>query len=114
MAFDVKSELSEQGIAKVTLSGELDASSAPIFKAEVEKLAGKGVKRLVLMMRDLSYMASAGIRVLVFAKQKMGSAVDIYAVAPQEQVVETFEMTGLQHSLVVMKRYDAAKIEALA
>jgi anti-anti-sigma factor len=113
MAFDVKSEVTKGGIAKVTLTGELDASSAPIFRAEIEKLAGAGTKRLVLLMRDLEYIASAGIRVLVFAKQKMGSAVDIYVVAPQDQIMETFEMTGLTNSLVVMKRYDVARIETL-
>lgn len=113
MAFDVKSEITKEGIAKVTLIGELDAGSAPLFKEEIEQLAGKDTKRLVLLMHDLSYIASAGIRVLVFAKQKMGSNVDIYVVAPQEQVLETFEMTGLTHSLVIMKRYETAKIEAL-
>jgi len=76
-------------------------------------MASGNAKRLVLMLRDLDYIASAGIRVLVFAKQKMGSSVDIYVVAPQDQVRETFEMTGLQNSLVILKRYDTAKIEAL-
>jgi anti-anti-sigma factor len=113
MAFDVKSEMTKQGIAKVTLSGELDASVAPLFKAEVEKMANGNAKRLVLLMHDLVYIASAGIRVLVFAKQKMGAEIDIYVIAPQEQVMETFEMTGLQHSLVIMKRYEVAKIETL-
>jgi anti-anti-sigma factor len=113
MAFNVKSELTKEGIAKVTLIGELDASSAPAFRAEVETLANQQTKRLVLLVRELSYIASAGIRVLVFAKQKMGGNVDIYVVAPQEQILETFEMTGLQNSVVIMKRYDAARIEKL-
>jgi anti-anti-sigma factor len=113
MAFTVNTELTSAGIAKVTLIGELDASSAGVFRAEVEKLANQDTKRLVLLVRELSYIASAGIRVLVFAKQKMGGSVDIYVVAPQEQILETFEMTGLQNSVVIMKRYDAAKIEKL-
>ncbi len=113
MAFNVKSEVTDKGIAKITLIGELDASSAPVFKAEVDKMSTDSVKRLVLLMKELSYIASAGIRVLVFAKQKMGATVDIYVVAPQDQILETFEMTGLNNSLVIMKRYDTAKIEKL-
>jgi anti-anti-sigma factor len=113
MAFNVTSEITQGGVAKVTLIGELDASSAPLFKAEVEKVAVDSTKRLVLLMKELNYIASAGIRVLVFAKQKMGATVDIYVVAPQEQILETFEMTGLNNSLVIMKRYDTARIETL-
>jgi anti-anti-sigma factor len=113
MAFTVSSEVTPLGIAKVTLIGDLDASAAPLFKAEVERVALDSTKRLVLLMKELNYIASAGIRVLVFAKQKMGATVDIYVVAPQDQILETFEMTGLQHSLVVMKRYDTVRIETI-
>lgn len=95
-------------IAKITLSGELDANVAPMFKAEVEKAVNQQAKRLVLFMQDLSYMASAGVRVLVFAKQKMGASVDVYVVGAQESVRETLELTGLAHSLIILDEYDAA------
>ena len=57
-------------IGKIKLAGELDASSASIFKAEIEKAAAENVKRLVLLMEDLDYMASAGLRVLIFANKR--------------------------------------------
>lgn len=98
-------------IGKITLSGELDASTAPIFKTEVEKAAGAGVKRLVLLMNDLEYMASAGLRVLIFTKQKMGADADIYVVGAQEMVADTLEKTGYTQSVIMMDEYDAAEIE---
>ena len=70
--------------AKIILSGELKASTAPTFKTEVEKAAATNPLRLVLVMKDLSYMASAGLRMLIFAKQKMGANVDIYIIAPKK------------------------------
>ena len=104
MAFDVSMEITD-GTAEITLSGELDASVATTFKEKVEEAAAQEAKSLVLHLKDLDYMASAGIRVLVFAMQKMGSDVRIYAVAPQAQVRETFEMTGLQHSIQIQEKY---------
>ena len=93
-------------IATITLSGALDASAAPAFRAEIEKAAVQQPRSLVLLLQDLEYIASAGLRVLIFAKQKIGANVDIYAVAPQEQVLETFKMTGFHYSIQILDTYD--------
>ncbi len=111
MAFTVSSSLNN-GIAQVNLVGELDGSVAGQFKAAVEEAAGWNPRRLVLLLQDLVYMSSAGLRVLVFARQKMGPTVDLYLVAPQESVQETIEMTGFDQSCIIVDRYDAAVIEA--
>ena len=50
-------------------------------------------------------MASAGIRMLIFAKQKMGRQVDVYVIGPQEPILETLRRTGLLHSLIVQTEY---------
>ena len=113
MAFNAVTETIKPGIVKITLSGELDANTAAAFRAEVEKAAAQRPKRLVLMMQELEYMASAGVRVLVFTKQKMGPGVEIMAVAPQDTVLETLKLTGLERALEILPAYDAAKIENL-
>jgi anti-anti-sigma factor len=100
-------------LGKITLSGELDASTAPIFKEKVEQAASQKVKRLALLMQDLEYMSSAGLRVLIFAKQKMGSGTDIYVVGAQEMVMETIEKTGFSQSVIILDTYDAALVENL-
>ncbi|MBV6626105.1 MAG: anti-sigma factor antagonist [Rivularia sp. (in: Bacteria)] len=98
--------------AKIILSGELKASTAPTFKTEVEKAAATNPQRLVIFMKDLTYMASAGLRVLIFAKQKMGANVDIYIISPQEMVMDTIKKTGFHHSVKIMDEYDNDKVEA--
>ncbi|NES74407.1 MULTISPECIES: anti-sigma factor antagonist [Okeania] len=110
MAFTANLETTN-GIAKITLSGELDGSTAPAFKEKVEEAAAESPKRLVLMMNDLEYMASAGLRVLIFSKQKMGTGVDIYMVGVQEMVLDTIKKTGFDQSIYLLDEYDAAKIE---
>ncbi|MBD2774199.1 anti-sigma factor antagonist [Iningainema tapete] len=101
MVFNASLEINS-AIATLKLSGELDAMTAPIFKAEVDKAASKKVKRLVLLMHDLEYMSSAGLRVLVFAKQKMGANVDIYVVGAQTTVLSTLEKTGFDQSVIIL------------
>ncbi|MGF1479639.1 MAG: anti-sigma factor antagonist [Cyanophyceae cyanobacterium] len=87
--------------AEITLSGELDAAGAPLFKQKIEEAAHHSLKRLVLIMRDLEYMASAGLRVLIFAKQKMGSQVELTIVDAPEMVIYTIKQTGFHHSIVL-------------
>ncbi|MBE9224583.1 STAS domain-containing protein [Phormidium sp. LEGE 05292] len=101
MAFDVTLEM-ENTTATITLNGALDASTAPKFKEEIEKVPTGKVKTLVLMMEDLEYMASAGLRVLIYTKQKMGAHTDIYVVKPQEMVLETLVKTGFDQSVIVV------------
>jgi anti-anti-sigma factor len=110
MAFEATLEMAGK-IAKITLSGELDATVAQDFRDKVDLAAGKGAKRLVLITNGLEYMASAGLRSLIFAKQKMGANVDIYVVGAQAPIVDTLTMTGFHHSVIMLDEYDAAQIE---
>jgi anti-anti-sigma factor len=110
MAFDVKAE-TNNGIAKVALVGELDASVAGEFRNAIEDVAAGQPKRVVLLLNDLTFIASAGLRVLIFAKQKLGSAVDLYVVGAHDAVLETLTMTGFHHSVILLDSYDAAEIE---
>ena len=61
-------------------------------------------------MDDLTFMASAGLRVLVFAKQKMPSDVDLYIVGAHDAVKETITMTGFHYSCTMLDSYDAPSL----
>jgi anti-anti-sigma factor len=64
-------------------------------------------------MEGLEFMASAGLRVLIFAKQKMGRDVDVYIVKARDPIVETIRMTGFHHSVVLVDEHNADTIESL-
>lgn len=112
MAFDAFLE-TNNNVAKITMQGELDASTAPQLKTKLEEAAAQEPKRLVLIMEDLEYMASAGLRMLIFAKQKMGNGVDIYMVGTQEMVLDTIKKTGFDKSVFLLDRYDEEQLEAV-
>lgn len=102
MALEVLLTTNDQ-VAEIHLTGELDATTASLFQAELEKAAGLKPKYLVLQVKHLVFIASAGIRMLIFAKQKMGRGVDIYVIAPQEQILDTIKRTGLTNSVIVQE-----------
>jgi anti-anti-sigma factor len=91
--------------ARVTLKGELDASAAGQFKTAIEEIADKKPTRVVLMLQEVSFMASAGLRVLVFTKQKMGAGTEIYLVGCQPSVLSTLTMSGFHHSVYLKDSY---------
>ncbi len=95
-----------QNAAVIKLSGELDANSAVAFREEVEKAISTHPQRLVLLMQDLDYMASAGLRVLIYTRQKVGADVEIYMVGTQEMVKDTLEKTGFAQSVYLVEAYD--------
>ncbi|NJD19099.1 MAG: STAS domain-containing protein [Gemmatimonadetes bacterium] len=105
MAFECSVENTPDEV-RMKLTGALDASSAPQFKQAVESVAGTGVKRLALFMEGLEFMASAGLRVLIFAKQKMGSGVAIYVVGATGPVLNTLTMSGFHQSVFVQDTYE--------
>lgn len=105
MAFNIESEIINN-VGKLTLIGELDGGTAPLFKEKIEEVAQAKIEKLVLIMDQLEYMSSAGLRILVFAKQKMGTTVEIFLVGTQEMVNDTIEQTGLHHSFHLVESYD--------
>ena len=104
MSFEVTSSVQEN-VARLTLNGSLDSASAPKLQAEIQKIAGEKPTVLVLDLRDLSFMASAGLRMIIFAKQKLGTSVPLYIVQPQGQIVDTLQMTGIVHSVNIVDKY---------
>lgn len=104
MAFKIDSVVAEP-VATLTLVGELDSLSARVFQTEIEKLTTKSITTLVLDMEKLDFMSSAGLRVLIFSKQKIGVGLGIFIVKPQELIVDTLEKTGLHHSVTIVDQY---------
>jgi len=110
MAFDASLK-SIDGIVTITISGELDRKAAPSFQEKVEEATKLDLNALVLDLKGLEYMASAGLRVLIFAKQHISKEITLYVVGAQELVADTITKTGFDQSIVMLPEYDAAIIE---
>jgi anti-anti-sigma factor len=80
MALDIQSTVNAN-TARIALSGELDGSTAPKLRETVDKILAGKPAQLVLQVEKLTFMASAGLRILIFAKQKQPN-LKIYLVKP--------------------------------
>jgi len=104
MNFSVSSVMNDK-VAILTLVGSLDSASSSVFQAEIQKVASESPSEMVLQVSELTFMASAGLRMIVFAKQKLGPSVQIYLVKPQDQIIDTLQMTGFIHSVHIVDKY---------
>ena len=96
-------------VAEMTLTGKLDTSTFGIFQTEVENVLAKKPARLVLYLKDLDSIANVGIRVLLFARQRMdiSDRADIYAVGPNKAVREALQKADPdQEDINVVESYD--------
>ena len=75
------------------IMGRLDTTTAPTLDKTInENLAN--VKSLILDLKGLEYISSAGLRVLLGAQKKMSQIGSMKIKNVCELVMEVFEMTG--------------------
>lgn len=87
----------EGEVVNVTLSGRLDATQAPALMEEMKKLIGTKIAQLVFHMEELEYIASAGLRVIIFTKQKVGYEANVIMKGVNPEVRAVMDMTGLDN-----------------
>ena len=84
----------------IKLVGRLDTTTAPALDKTInEDIAG--TKNLVLDVKELEYISSAGLRVLLGAQKKMQKIGSMKVTNVCEAVMEVFEMTGFADILVI-------------
>lgn len=97
---------SETATVTIRLVGDLDSGSAGRLNDLIVEASRGPVTRLVLLMEQLAYLSSAGLRCIVFAHQKLGQGTDIVLVGTRPEVADTIRLTGLDHSVIMQDPAD--------
>ena len=93
----------ENGVLTIYPEGRIDTNNAAEAQAEFSKIVGENeFKELVLDFDGLSYLSSAGLRVMLKLK-KENSSLKIVNVIPE--VYEVFETTGFTEMMTIEKGY---------
>ncbi len=95
----------KDAIIKVELCGRLDATNSEGLQTELKKFAGQKIANLVFFVKDLEYISSAGLRVIIFAKQKIGVDAHLFLVGAQEVILNVIKMSGLDNFMTIQDAY---------
>ena len=80
--------------------GRLDTFTAPALDKTINEDI-PDTKNLVLDVKGMEYISSAGLRVLLSAQKKMQKIGSMKVTGVCEEVMEVFEMTGFADILVI-------------
>ena len=84
----------------IEIVGRLDTITAPALDKAINEDIGD-TKNLVLDVKGMEYISSAGLRVLLSAQKKMQKIGSMKLTGVCEEVMEVFEMTGFADILVI-------------
>ena len=84
----------------IEIVGRLDTITAPALDKTIQEDIGD-TKNLVLDVKGMEYISSAGLRVLLSAQKKIQKIGSMKVINVCEAVMDVFEMTGFADILVI-------------
>lgn len=84
----------------LTLEGRVDTTTAPQFEAEITSVPEE-INDVTIDFKDLQYISSAGLRVLLLAQKTIGKRGDLVIVNVSDQIMEVFDITGFSDILTI-------------
>lgn len=101
MALSIETS-TQEGVAKVSVTGEVDVSNAPELRQALEAALASGAKEVAVAMENVPYIDSTGIGVLVgVARAAKDAGVRFTIVRPQRNVSRVLALLGVNGELNV-------------
>ncbi len=83
-------------VSLVSVSGRIDSATAPDFEKALQTLIQANRCQIVVDLKDVEYMSSAGLRGLVSSlKAAKAGGGDLRIAQPSQRVREVLELAGL-------------------
>ena len=88
------------GILTIFLTGDIDAQNAAEVQEEILKIiASHKEKNLIFDSKELSYISSAGLRVILKVQKQLEENISVINVSPD--IMEIFKMAGFQYMMKI-------------
>jgi anti-sigma B factor antagonist len=97
-----------EGVAVVSVGGEIDLSTAPAFEAVIAEALEEHPPVLVIDLSEVTFMASVGLRVLAATQEKVGKSIQLAVVADHAAASRPMQLTGLDNVISLYPTVDEA------
>lgn len=105
----IVNETDHPDLLVIHLSGKLDFTNAEDVENSIKELINTGGKNLIINLREVSFISSSGIRVLLISV-KLAESLGLKVVYTeiQEKARYLLEILGLQDQIKIAGSYDEA------
>jgi anti-sigma B factor antagonist len=97
-----------QGVVVLAVGGEIDTNTAPILHTAISEALADKPSALVIDLSGVQIIASAGLRVLLQTKDKVGGSADLAVVSSGGAISKVIRLAGLDATFLLYKTVDDA------
>lgn len=91
----------------LTLKGDVDTKTAPSLLEALTQLELAAIQELRIEMDAVGFLSSAGLRALVFAKQKMPYESRLILVGTNAEIADVIAKTGLTQAVMLVSDHES-------
>jgi anti-sigma B factor antagonist len=107
MSLKVQIDEIKSRVSKITLDGRLDTHTSPLLEQQLAPLLNSPVTMIVFDMSNLTYISSAGLRVLFKARKTLDAKHGkTFMVNLQPQVQKVFDIVKAMPSVSIFRSYE--------
>ena len=85
----------EADVLKIMISGDFTANVAATVQEKLEGYRDHGIAKVVFDFKEMTFLASSGLRVLIFAKKRIKEGIEVDIVNAGTAAQKILKMSGL-------------------
>ena len=85
----------EADVLKIRISGDFTANVAATVQEKLEGYTNHDIAKVVFDFKEITFLASSGLRVLIFAKKRIKEGMEVDIVNAGAAALKILKMSGL-------------------
>ncbi len=101
MAFEITQETNK---LTIRIKGKFDAILAKELQSELsQNYSNKDFKEVIFDFKETSFLASSGLRVMIFAREKLGNEIKVSAMNANRLIMDVMKMSGIHNFIDILQ-----------